>query len=207
LTQIEAGFWTEVARAMSVPHVAVEPEPWFWTQLSRAADFTTIAAIVATVLALIVALRQLDRTERAEEAARREREKVEKEASLRHLMGFLPTLQKIKHEFEIAIREGERSAVERELEEWCDGGSKVRDMLVARPDVPPTVVHNLDTSIALASSAKIQLVDPEVALIPTTERARFAIQTAGAGLAQLLGRLEAFVESTVEEEKEEEESG
>jgi hypothetical protein len=205
LTQIEVAFWTELSRVPDFTHVDVlRAEPAFWIELTRVADFTTIISIVVAVLAVILALRQLGLTEAAEEAAERARDEVKREAALRQLMGILPSLEKVKREFEAAVREDERQAVERELAEWCDSGSKVKGMLAGRSDVPPAVVRNLDTSIALASTAMMRLGDPDVDVAPTTERARLAIQRAGAGLADLSGRLETFVEYAAEEEEEQE---
>jgi hypothetical protein len=179
-------------------------EGTFWVDLSRAADFTTIVAIVVTGLSVLLALRQLRRTENAEEAAERARRDFRREANLRQLVAFLPSLKKIENELSTAVREAEGSAVERWLSDWIESGSKLKGMLAGQPSVPSFVIQDLATSITQAATAKVRLGDSTANIGRATERARDAIQMAGVAVADLSGRLNSFVEEEEGEEESEE---
>ncbi|WP_432548409.1 hypothetical protein [Kineococcus sp. SYSU DK004] len=118
-------------------------------------------AFPATAGGLIYAIVQVNKTKSASEAAKESIERAERSISRNQLILLIPTLHRTEGDLENAIEGGERRLAAYHLSSWKWFGSQLRTYLPNQNEDDVKLAQALQTSIALASDAKIEAMDQE----------------------------------------------
>lgn len=166
------------------------------TQTFLGLDSFELAVIgaIAGVVAVVVALWQVARTQRALAAAAAARKATLSSLASNQLLALIPQLQAIDLELEAAVIASNLAEARERLVRWWNTAAEVQGLLSRRQEAEE-VRDKVEEARFIVERARDRLVQPVPDLAEATEPARRGISNAQSALTVYLGQLRAYPES------------
>jgi hypothetical protein len=125
----------------------------------------TVVAIPVAAVGFALTIWQIVRTRRAVDAARAAVSDVQRTLARNHLLVLLPQLQRVEQDLEVAIGNSDIGLVGSYLGTWRWQAGQLRGLLQADATTNKRLLRAIQQSIALAATAKLDLLEKQSDLL------------------------------------------
>lgn len=151
-------------------------------------DWVTVAALLLTLVGLLLTWRQARKATNAAKAAERANRQTERQIRLRQLMVLVPQLNWILNELDSAIEDADPRLIRRYLGNWRAQATFIHGILSGIKPEDQRIIRCLLKSVSLAGNASAASLSNDTSVQPDYMRARTAIATACDILNSWVGR-------------------